>query len=227
MRLLLQAVYTISLCTIFSFGQLHAQSPGQSYQIQSGDWLSKIAATSYDNPHQYYRIIEGTNEKALLDKSYQRIGSANQLQVGQKIWIPALKTSSFSSTSTSTSDTQLVTLPKTDCEIRIWYNYQVIAISKLNERWEDENISLEERAKKAYELRHNARVNARFMMQDKSAVKMLQERDMAKYNNPDGPTFTQLLQKNIDKGLSTSEAYDNIIKSSSRVSTVYNSQCVN
>ncbi len=200
-----------------------AQTPNSSYIIKKGDWLRNISQRAYGNPSLYTQIIEGTNERHLLDKSFQKITNVNSLRIGQKIWIPAQTTSSKQ---TNVADTfELVSVPKTNCEIRIWYNYQVVAISKLNENWIRHGISLKERAIKAYELRHSARVNARFMMADKAEVKKIQERDQQKYGNPDGPTFNYLVKKTTAKGLSIEEAYQKIIESSSRVSKVYNSDC--
>ncbi|MCP3929742.1 MAG: LysM peptidoglycan-binding domain-containing protein [Bacteroidetes bacterium] len=211
----------IAFITAAGIFQTNAQSAGQPYIVQQGDWLSKIADSTYGNPHLYYQIVEGTNDKALSDKSYQSISSVNNLTIGQKLWIP-----DDPSLSNETDEVKLVSIPKTDCEIRVWYNYQVVAISILNERWIGEGISLENRATKAYKLRHNARVNARFMMQNKEAVKQLQRRDMEKYGNPDGPTFEYLLKKNLDNGRTKEESFQKIIESSSRVNPVYNSECL-
>jgi len=194
--------------------QSFAQVPNSSYTIQENDWLSKISEEAYDNPHLYYRIIEGTNKKAESDNSFSKILSANEVKVGQKIWIPS-----------PPSSDNLTSIPKTDCDIRLWYNYQIVAVGVINEKWKQDGIDLETRAKKAYELRHEARVNARFMMQNKEAVKALQARDLDKYGNPDGPTFDYLLKKNTDKGLSLEEAYQSIIDSSSRTDTRYNADC--
>ncbi len=200
----------------------HAQNAGQSYTIKQGDWLSKIAAKAYENPHLYYRIIEATNEKALLDKSYKTILSVTALKAGQKIWIP-----DYSATaSETTSEVNLVAVPKTNCEIRIWYNYQVVAISALNKKWIADGLDLKTRAKKAYQLRHNARVDARFMMQNKEEVKQFQARDQAKYGNPDGPTFEYLFNGLTKEGHSAEECYRRIIASASKVSPVYNKDCV-
>ena len=111
------------------------------------------------------------------DPSYKSIKNASDLSVGQRIWIPPVTPKpapSNTTTITSTKkepDANLLTLPKTNCEIRIWYNYQVVAISKLNEKWKADGMSLEARAEKAYETRHNARINARYMMQNKDEVK--------------------------------------------------------
>lgn len=191
-----------------------AQSPNSTYTIQQNDWLSKIAEKAYDNPHLYYRIIEGTNKKAETDNNYTKIASANDLRLGQQIWIPDLP-----------SPSKLTDIPKTDCEIRLWYNYQIVAVGVINEKWKQDGIDLETRARKAYEMRHEARVNARYLMPNKEAVKMLQARDSEKYGNPNGPTFDYLLKKNTDKGLSLEAAYQSIIDSSSRTDTRYNADC--
>ncbi|MEO1262905.1 MAG: hypothetical protein AAFZ15_29120 [Bacteroidota bacterium] len=214
--------FSFLLLTAFGW-QLDAQTPGNAYVAQANDWLSKMSQAAYGNPHLYHKIIEGTNEKALSDNSYKTITSANKITAGQKFWIPG--SGRIANKNTSGDDAQLVAIPKTNCEIRVWYNYQVVAISVLNKKWIADGLDLETRARKAYELRHAARVNARFMMQDKSEVEGLQTRDMNKYGNPDGPTFDYLLKKNTDKGMSVEEGYQSILDSSSRVSPVYNSEC--
>ena len=211
---------------LFAFANLSAQTPGSSYLIQFNDWLSKIAEKAYGNPHVYNQIIEGTNAKSLIDNSFRKITAANDLRLGQKVWIPNLADASSPATPpTEEKDGILVALPKTNCEIRVWYNYQVVAIGALNDKWLSDGIDLKTRAEKAYELRHNARVNARFMMQNPIEVKGLQARDLVKYGNPNGPTFDYLIKKNTDKGSSLEKAYQSIINSSSRVSTVYNKDC--
>ncbi len=194
--------------------QTHAQEANSSYIIQEADWLSRIAETAYGNPHLYYRIIEGTQRKAAEDESFAPIARANAIQVGSKIWIPALP-----------PETNLIAIPKTNCEIRLWYNFQIVAIGVINEKWEKDGIELETRAHKAYEMRHQARINARFMMQNKEEVKALQDRDIKKYGNPDGPTFEYLLKRNTDKGLTLEEAYEAIIASASNTDKRYNADC--
>lgn len=119
----------------------------------------------------------------------------------------------------------LVKVPKTNCEIRVWYNYQVVAIGRLNERWKANGMSLEERAKRAYTIRHNARVNGRFMMQDRFEVATLRDRDNKKYGNPDGPTFDYLINYHKESGFSGDEVFERIIESSSRTSPVFNNEC--
>lgn len=116
-------------------------------------------------------------------------------------------------------------IPKTDCEVRDWYNYQVVAIPAINKRWTQEGISAEERAKQAYEIRHEARINARFMMPDQTEVKVLRERDKQKYGNPDGPSFDYLVSKERAKGRKDKQIYEDIVESSSRTDTSYNAAC--
>ncbi len=119
---------------------------------------------------------------------------------------------------------QLVQVPESDCDIRLWYNYQVVAIPKINQRWKEKGMSLAERAKAAFSLRHQARINARYMMADD--VETLQARDLQKYGNPDGPTFSYLVDKGHTKGQPDEAIYKNIITSSSRTDASFNEECM-
>jgi len=114
---------------------------------------------------------------------------------------------------------------ETDCDIRTWYNFQVVAIPKLNKYWIEQNISLEERASRAYGLRHSARIHARYMMPDQEEVFALQKRDFEKYGHSNGPTFKYFLKKNQEKGMTLEEAYESIIKSASKTDRNYNLAC--
>lgn len=119
----------------------------------------------------------------------------------------------------TTAPTQTV---KTNEEIRQWYNDQVAVIPALNEQWKKDGLSAEERAKKAHEIRHHARVKAREFMQNKQEVAELQARDQEKYGNPDGPTFEFLVEKNRLKGFQGDAVYEDIIGSSNRTNKEYN-----
>ncbi|CAA6809981.1 MAG: Unknown protein [uncultured Sulfurovum sp.] len=135
-------------------------------------------------------------------------------------------TNSSAKTMSSEIKASYLKVPSSDCEVRKWYNYQVVAIPMIDKRWVEKGISLEVRATRAYSLRHNARMNARYMMKDKEAVKKLEERDTQKYGNPDGPTFLYLVKKMKKKGFNRDESYREIIKSASRTSPTYNGKCV-
>ncbi len=122
---------------------------------------------------------------------------------------------------TSNAGSQVV-IPKTNAEIRLWYNHQVVIIPTLNAEWINEGVNAEERAQRAYHIRHTARIHARLLMRDKDEVNDLRERDMKKYGNPDGPTFPYLIEKNCRKGLSGDSIFEEIVKSSSRTSAEFN-----
>lgn len=107
-------------------------------------------------------------------------------------------------------------------EIRQWYNDQVARIPELDAHWRAEGLSTEERARRAYDVRHEARVGAREMMPDRSQVAALRQRDTQKYGNPDGPTFDQLVETNVERGMTHDEANESIIGSSTRTDDGYN-----
>lgn len=112
--------------------------------------------------------------------------------------------------------------PRTNAEVRQWYNDQVSAIPDLNSRWSDAGVPLEERAQMAAEIRHDARIQARGMMADPIEVEQLRARDLQVYGSPDGPTFSQLVEKAGKKGLFGDEIYDYIIGSSNRTNAEVN-----
>lgn len=107
-------------------------------------------------------------------------------------------------------------------EIRARYLCWVARIGRMNEEWLAQGSSAEERAKRAYQTRHDARLTARAMMANEDEVKALQERDREKYGNPDGPTFDWLVEKGRKKGLSGDQLYEGIIESSQRTDATTN-----
>ncbi len=62
-------------------------------------------------------------------------------------------------------------------------------------------------------------------MPNKEEVKALQARDQAKYGNPHGPTFEDLIKKSTDQNMSLEAAYQVVIESSSRTDQRYNADC--
>ncbi|HWE29137.1 MAG TPA: hypothetical protein VHB97_14110, partial [Polyangia bacterium] len=115
-------------------------------------------------------------------------------------------------------------------EIRQHYNDMIAQIKQDEPGWKQQGLSLEQQAHNAYDMRHNARMTARAMMGTKYfpwltnwlSVSNLQFRDWQKYGNADGPTFDQLYQKAIAKGLTPDEAYQSILDSSGRTDPGYN-----
>jgi RHS repeat-associated protein len=107
-------------------------------------------------------------------------------------------------------------------EVRKWYLEQTEDIPELNEQWKEEGLSPRERAERAYEIRHNARLQARGMMANPEEVEQLRARDMEKYGNPDGPTFEDLVTKAGEKGYTGDDRYEYIVDSSYRTDDATN-----
>ena len=55
-------------------------SSGKTYKVQAGDTLSKIAKDFYGNANEYNKIFEANRDK---------LQSADKIQVGQELTIPA------------------------------------------------------------------------------------------------------------------------------------------
>lgn len=86
----------------------------------------------------------------------------------------------------------------------------------LNEEWITIGVSAPERAERAWRIRHDARLEARSMMTDATEVELLRARDIAKFGNPDGPTFYFLVERLIEAGLEGDAVYEAIIDQSYR-----------
>lgn len=106
--------------------------------------------------------------------------------------------------------------PKTNAEIREWYLKEVAVIHDLNKQWLAHGLSANERAKKAWRIRHKARLKARAIMADPEEVKMLEARDTVEYGRPDGPPFEFLVRQCREAGLKGNAAYEAIIEGSYR-----------
>lgn len=104
----------------------------------------------------------------------------------------------------------------TNAQIRARYVCEAQRIGRDNEQWKASGLSALDRAHKAYDLRHNARLVARAMMPDPAEVKALQDRDMTRYGTPDGPSFEWLMKREAERGVAGDEAYENIVKSAQR-----------
>ena len=116
----------------------------------------------------------------------------------------------------------IAALALTNREVREWYLNEVASIPLLDHAWLVEGLCLGERARRAWEIRHRARVAARALMADPVEVEMLRKRDLAKYGNPDGPSFEQLVRQAEAKGLTEDQAYEGILASSTTTDTTIN-----
>ena len=102
----------------------------------------------------------------------------------------------------------------TNPEVREWYKQQVDRIPSMNEVWVSEGIGVEERAKRAWLMRHEARLLARQMMEDPRQVEELRNRDLEKYGNRDGPSFEYVVRQATELGLKGDKIYAAIIEGS-------------
>jgi hypothetical protein len=106
--------------------------------------------------------------------------------------------------------------------IREHYLALIARIAPADETWKKDGLGAEERARRAYQMRHDAWMTARAMMGDPQEVADLQARDREKYGNPDGPTFEQLVESGQKKGRAGDELYEAIVKSAGRTDTAVN-----
>lgn len=107
-------------------------------------------------------------------------------------------------------------LPPTNSEIRQWYLEQLSRIPELNEQWIINDVSLKDRAKMAWQFRHDKRSEARAMMKNEAEKELLRRRDMAKYGTPDGPAFEFLISHLEADGLKRNAVFEAVIKGSYR-----------
>jgi hypothetical protein len=101
--------------------------------------------------------------------------------------------------------------PHGNAAVRQWYLDQVGKIDGLDRAWQTQGLSAEDRAHKAYDIRHEARLAARSMMDDRIGEHLLQLRDLFEYGHLDGPTFDQLVSGAEKKGLTPDQAYESIV----------------
>jgi hypothetical protein len=99
----------------------------------------------------------------------------------------------------------------TNSQIRAWYRERLARIPALNQEWIAQGVGLEERALQAWRIRHDSRLQARSMMENPTEIEDLRERDRRLYGDPDGPTFDQLVQESLRRGLRRDEVYERII----------------
>lgn len=102
----------------------------------------------------------------------------------------------------------------TNKEVRQWYRNEVGQIPILNQIWITDGLSIEERARRAWRMRREARLKARDLMENPVEVEVLRARDEEVYGNVDGPTFEFLLAKARKLGLKGDKIYAAIIEES-------------
>lgn len=61
---------------------------GMVYTVQANDWLSKLADKYYNDEMAWPAIMLATNGRLADNLGLNFIGDPNQLEVGQKLWVP-------------------------------------------------------------------------------------------------------------------------------------------
>jgi hypothetical protein len=118
-------------------------------------------------------------------------------------------------------DRGVLDVPMTNNAVRGWYKDQIKRIAALNDTWIHEMIPLEERARRAYEIRKQARLAAREQMASSGDVAALNVRDIEVYGDSDGPSFEAMVAEKMAKGLTREAALESIIDSSRRSNQAY------
>ncbi|WP_240359731.1 hypothetical protein [Pyxidicoccus trucidator] len=112
--------------------------------------------------------------------------------------------------------------PTSNSDIRKWYLDKVKTIPELDKKWAAEGVPLQERARRAVEIRHDARLEARKMMKNPLEVALLRARDFFTYGSINGPSFNQLVKKAEAKGLQGDEVWKELLGSSNRTNQTVN-----
>ncbi len=70
------------------------QQEGQDYIVQAGESLADIAEEIYGDPLAYLAIVEATNARAIDDDTYTVIIEAEEVEAGQKLYLPSAEEAS-------------------------------------------------------------------------------------------------------------------------------------
>lgn len=110
----------------------------------------------------------------------------------------------------------------TNAEIRAHYPVLVAAIGPANAAWKRDGLSAEERAHRAFQVRHDARVTCRATMADPRELAALAQRDQEKYGHPDGPRFDELVAHEKASGHTGDAVVEAIVESAQRTNIAVN-----
>ncbi|MCB9543693.1 MAG: hypothetical protein H6703_14765, partial [Myxococcales bacterium] len=90
------------------------------------------------------------------------------------------------------------------------YVCRVRGIVGADEAWQAEGLDAEARARRAFAIRHGARLTGRAMMSNRAEVAALEARDRLTYGDRDGPSWAWLVERGRAKGLAGDALYDSI-----------------
>ncbi len=94
--------------------------------------------------------------------------------------------------------------------IRVWYDRMSSSVDQDRARWAGQALELQ--ARRAWSIRHLARMLARLRMPDPGQVAELQRRDEADYGTPHGPNLDWLMRRARGLGCSDEQAFQVIME---------------
>ncbi len=106
--------------------------------------------------------------------------------------------------------------------IRVWYDRMSLSVEQDRGKWAGQALELQ--ARRAWSIRHLARMLARLRMPDPDQVAELQRRDERDCGSPHGPTFDWLMRKAHDLGCSDEQAFKVIVETASKPNEEVNRQ---
>lgn len=98
----------------------------------------------------------------------------------------------------------------TEAQIRETYLCRLQQIGAENAGWVKAGADASTRARRAWQMGHDALLTARAMTAD-AELAARQARDQERYGSPDGPTFEWLVQRETDEGLSGDARYEAVV----------------
>lgn len=107
-----------------------------------------------------------------------------------------------------------------DREARAVYVCRARAIAAADAGWRAEGLDAEARARRAYAIRHEARLTGRAMMRNRAEVAALRARDAAAYGSRDGPSWQWLVERGREKGLRGDALYESIREGAAQTNDV-------
>jgi hypothetical protein len=105
-------------------------------------------------------------------------------------------------------------------EARKWYLDKISSIPAMDAEAARTGVPLEERARRAWKIRHEARRQTRRLMSDRVAVGFARLRDRVVYGHPDGPSFEQLIAEGRREGLTVDQTLLAIIQGATSTNTL-------
>jgi hypothetical protein len=99
-------------------------------------------------------------------------------------------------------------------EIRRLYIDRISQISKRDKEWTRQGLTAEDRARRCWRIRHEARLSARDLMSQQERT-LLENRDFQKYGDKNGPSFEWKVRQAAARGYEGDAIFESIIQGAS------------